>query len=97
MNDFQFKGMNNNHLHVVGKRSRSALIELTWSFQKNNDNGQKITFAKSKSNSKLCFVEAAKRVVKSERKIWKSVIVKQSLSSQNQRTIKHSNTLMLVM
>ena len=28
-NDFQFKRKNNNHLHVVGKRSRPALVEIT--------------------------------------------------------------------
>ena len=62
-NDFQFKKKNNNHLHVVDKRSRPALVKITQRFQKTNDNGQKITFAKSQSNSKLCFVEAVKRVV----------------------------------
>ena len=32
MNDLQFKGKNSNHLHVVGKRSRSVFVELTWCF-----------------------------------------------------------------
>ena len=28
-NDFQFKGKNNNHLYVVGKRSIPALVEIS--------------------------------------------------------------------
>ena len=45
---------------MVGKQSIPALVELTWRFQKNNDNGHS---PKVIQIFKLCFVEAAKRVV----------------------------------
>ena len=92
-NDFQFKGKNSNHLHVVGKRSRPALVELTWRFQKNNDNGQKITFAKSQSNSKLCFVEAAKRVVirAKDLKVSNDKPIAIFTESKNDKTFKYIN------
>ena len=92
-NDFQLKGKNSNHLHVVGKRSIPTLVELTWRFQKNNDNGQKITFAKSQSNSKVRFVEVAKKVVirANDLEVSNDKPIAIFTESKNDKTFKYIN------
>ena len=93
MNDFQFKDNNSNHLHVIGKWSRPALVELTWRLKNNNDNSQKITFAKSQSNSKLYFVEGSKRVVIRVQvlEVSNSKPIVALAESKNDKTFKYIN------
>ena len=63
--DFQFKGDAGKHVRSTTQVSMAAAqtVDTCWRFQKNGDNGQKITYAKDDVHKKRCYVTAAKNVV----------------------------------
>ena len=66
MEDFEFrvnahKRINNSSTKEVGKAS---LVNIKWRFQKNNDNGQVLSYVKDTKNKQHCALEACKRIRK---------------------------------
>ena len=64
IDDFEFRGSNNsridqNSTHAV---NRANIVNVRWRFQKNNDNGQVISYVEDKENPIHCYVTAAKRI-----------------------------------
>ena len=64
MRDWDFRGKNNVRLNQSsGKQINNAdSVNITWRFQKNNDNGQVITYTKDTKNPAFCYVRAAIRI-----------------------------------
>jgi hypothetical protein len=64
MNDFEFRGRNNTRINQKSNYdvNNSHSVNLTWRFQKNNDNGQIVTYVKDTVNKAYCYVSAAKRI-----------------------------------
>ena len=63
--DFTFKGTQGKHLRSTTKKSLATAqsVDACWRFQKNGDNGQKITYVKDTNNEDLCYVSATKNVL----------------------------------
>ena len=64
MKDFEFRGRNNTRMNQKSNYdvNNSHSVNLTWRFQKNNDNGQIVTYVKDTVNKAYCYVSAAKRI-----------------------------------
>ena len=65
MNDFVFKGKNNKHIDNSSNKevNKASIVNIKWRYQKNNDNGQVISYIKDTANKRLhCAVEASKRI-----------------------------------
>ena len=61
--DFFFSGPNRSPVNK-NKRHCAAFIHITWRFQKNMQNGERIPFARNNRNPKFCPVRAAYRIIK---------------------------------
>ena len=66
LSDFTFKGAKGGPSTRFSPSSlaRAAMVDITWRFQKNNDNGQAITYAKDTQSTNDCFVAAAIVVIR---------------------------------
>ena len=66
LEDFQFKAKGNKHLKKISSQDlkKAYTVNIKWRFQKNNDNGQIITYIKDNINKQHCVVEACKRIYK---------------------------------
>ena len=64
--DFTFKGARGGSIPRLFPSSlnRAAMVDITWRFQKNKDNGQAITYAKDSNSPGDCFIAAAIAVVR---------------------------------
>ena len=66
LTDFTFRGAKGGPITRLTPSSlnRAAMVDITWRFQKNNDNGQAITYAKDTESSGDCFIAATIAVVR---------------------------------
>ena len=64
ISDLEFRGKNNTYLDQNSTKDlqRACIVNLKWRFQKNNDNGQIISYVEDNSNKTHCFVQACKRI-----------------------------------
>ena len=62
LSDFEFRGQNNIRLPHTFESSHAASLRVTWRFQKNNRNGEVITYTRNHDNTALCPVLAALRI-----------------------------------
>ena len=64
MNDWEFRSKDNKRLNHSSDRqiSHANMINVKWRFQKNNDNGQIISYVEDNKNPVFCYVRAAKRI-----------------------------------
>ena len=64
INDFEFRGSNNKRIDQNSNNAvnRARIVNVKWRFQKNNDNGQVISYVEDKGNPIHCYVRAAKRI-----------------------------------
>ena len=64
LGDFEFRGKNNSRIdqNSVYAVNRAHIVNVKWRFQKNNDNGQIISYVEDKENPIHCYVRAAKRI-----------------------------------
>ena len=64
ISDMEFRGKNNKRLDQNSTKDlqRACIVNLKWRFQKNNDNGQIISYVEDNSNKTHCFVRACKRI-----------------------------------
>ena len=64
ISDFEFRAKGNIRINNLSKQeiNKSYIVNLKWRFQKNNDNGQIISYVKNTANKQFCFVEAPKRI-----------------------------------
>ena len=64
LSDFEFRGKGNTRIDNSSKQAinRSYIVNIKWRFQKNNDNGQVISYTKNTEDKKFCVVEACKRI-----------------------------------
>ena len=62
LKDFEFRGTNNKRIDNSKDKDikKSKTVNIEWRYQKNLDNGQKITYAKDNKCKKHCFIEASK-------------------------------------
>ena len=62
--DFEFRGSKNKRLNQNCTRTvnNAKSVNVTWRYQKNNDNGQVITYVEDINNKEFCYVQAAKRI-----------------------------------
>ena len=66
LDDFQFRAKGDKRLKEFSLRDlkKSHTVNIKWRFQKNNDNGQVITYVIDNINKQHCVVEACKRIYK---------------------------------
>lgn len=66
MNDLEFRAKGNKRLNNSSSTeiSKAYIVNMKWRFQKNNDNGQVISYAKDNSNKQHCAVQACIRLRK---------------------------------
>ena len=64
LKDFEFRAKKNKRIDNSSPKglNQAATVNIKWRFQKNNDNGQVITYVKDDFNRHLCAVEACKRI-----------------------------------
>ena len=64
LEDFEFRAKNNKRINNSStiKIKNSSMVNIKWRFQKNNDNGQVISYIKDSINNTYCVVEACKRL-----------------------------------
>ena len=64
LEDFEFRGTNNRRLDNKNSKaiSRATIVNVKWRYQKNNDNGQIISYTEDKNDPNFCYVKAAKRI-----------------------------------
>ena len=64
LNDWEFRSKNNERLNLTSSRylAKAKVINVTWRYQKNNDNGQVITYVEDTKNIDFCYIKAAKRI-----------------------------------
>ena len=64
INDFEFRGSNNKRIDQNSNNAvnRARIVNVKWRFQKNNDNGQVISYVEDKEDPIHCYVRAAKRI-----------------------------------
>ena len=64
ISDFEFRHKGNIRINNQSKQeiNKSYIVNLKWRFQKNNDNGQVISYVKNTVNKHFCVVEACKRI-----------------------------------
>ena len=66
LEDFEFRADGNKRINNSSTKEikKSSIINIKWRFQKNNDNGQVISYIKDNVNTTYCVVEACKRLRK---------------------------------
>ena len=66
LEDFEFKSKNNGKLNQNNYNSirHAPILNIRWRFQKNNDNGQVISYFHNTKDTMFCVVKAAKRIYK---------------------------------
>ena len=66
MDDFEFRAKHNKRINnsFMNEINKSSIVNIRWRFQKNNDNGQIISYVKDNINKTYCVVEACKRLRK---------------------------------
>ena len=64
LNDFEFRGVNNVRINNNSYKeiNKATIVNVKWRFQKNNDNGQIISYTEDKNDPNFCYVKAAKRI-----------------------------------
>ena len=64
MSDWDFRGKKNRRLNRLSNTqiANADSVDIKWRFQKNNDNGQVITYTKDTNNPSFCYVQAALRI-----------------------------------
>ena len=64
MSDWDFRGKKNRRLNQSSNTqiANADSVDIKWRFQKNNDNGQVITYTKDTNNPSFCYVQAALRI-----------------------------------
>ena len=64
LEDFEFRAKGNKRINnsSTNKIKKSSIVNIKWRFQKNNDNGQVISYIKDNINKTYCVVEACKRL-----------------------------------
>ena len=64
MNDWEFRSKDNKRLNHSSDRqiSHANMINVKWRFQKNNDNGQIISYVADNLNKIHCYLKACKRI-----------------------------------
>ena len=60
--DFEFRGKGNVRLPHTFTDSQADSLRVTWRYQKNNRNGEHITYTRNTADSSLCPVSAALRI-----------------------------------
>ena len=60
----EFRDKNNKRINQNSNYevNRVNIVNLKWRFQKNNDNGQVISYVEDKTNIQYCYVSACKRI-----------------------------------
>jgi hypothetical protein len=64
LEDMEFRDKNNKRINQNSNYevNRANIVNLKWRFQKNNDNGQVISYIEDKTNIQYCYVSACKRI-----------------------------------
>ena len=64
LEDFEFRNKGNKRIDNSSTKevNQATITNLQWRFQKNNDNGQIISYIEDNKNKQLCFVRASKRI-----------------------------------
>ena len=71
MDDFEFRNKNNSRLNQDSYNSirRAPILNIRWRFQKNNDNGQVISYYQNLEDKSFCVLQAGKRIYKRTKKL----------------------------
>ena len=66
LQDMEFTKKNNVRINQNSEKeiNNADMVNIKWRFQKNNDNGQIISYVQDKINKKFCYVSACKRIRK---------------------------------
>ena len=64
LEDFEYRGANNKRINQKSNSAvnKSKTVNLKWRFQKNNDNGQVVSYVEDTKNKCFCYVRATKRI-----------------------------------
>ena len=64
LSDFEFRLKGNKHmtLNSPSNIKRASIVNIKWCFQKNNDNGQVISYVIDHKNKTYCAIEASKKI-----------------------------------
>jgi hypothetical protein len=64
LSDFEFRGKNNRRIDQDSNTevSKACIVNIKWRFQKNNDNGQIISYVADNLNKIHCYLKACKRI-----------------------------------
>ena len=64
LEDFEFRGKGNKRINnsSTNEIKKASTVNIKWRFQKNNDNGQVISYVKDNVNKTYCVVEACQRL-----------------------------------
>ena len=71
LEDFEFRANNNKRINSDSDKdiTKACITNIKWRYQKNNDNGQVISYIEDNKNKKHCFVRASKRIRKRAKKL----------------------------
>ena len=71
LEDFEFRAKNNMRINNDSGKDiiKACITNIKWRYQKNNDNGQVISYIEDYKNKKHCFVRASKRIRKRAKKL----------------------------
>jgi hypothetical protein len=64
LTDFEFRTKNNKRISQNNNREiqKASIVNVKWRYQKNNDNGQIISYIEDTVNKHYCYVSACKRI-----------------------------------
>ena len=64
LEDFEYRGLNNRRINQKSNSevNKAKLVNLKWRYQKNNDNGQVVSYVEDTKNKCFCYIRAAKRI-----------------------------------
>ena len=64
LTDFEFRGTNNTRINQLNNKEvkKATTVNVKWRYQKNNDNGQIISYMEDNQDPTFCYVKAAKRI-----------------------------------
>jgi hypothetical protein len=64
LKDFEFRTKNNKRINQNNNREieKACIVNVKWRYQKNNDNGQIISYIEDTDNKHYCYVSAYKRI-----------------------------------
>ena len=64
LEDFEFRSNNNKRINQNSNNqiNKATTVNIKWRYQKNNDNGQVITYVQDNTEKEFCYVRACKRI-----------------------------------